>query len=552
MRELLHDLLGTPKERIRQEDGTRDAFVKSFDQIDDDDDGEVSLDEWRRAIAQADPQKVAEIAERLRALGQQKQLGEFDRGEFDRGEFGRGEFGSSQTQEDATRASSLQPGTLSGHSQELMQLQDILQNTILLSEEQRRQSGAQASQEKSLEEMKQALDLATQKISSIQSDIPSGGPPSGQQNKSDESDDTQQETININFDDGVITDRNLGHLISIVRRVMENVRKRIILENSDGFDGFDDIDSLNIDSIDLNEETALDDALGSGSNPVQNQNPRPAPAQPPAQPPAPPRPTPAPPRTPAQPPAPLAQPPAPAVPRQTPEGAPYPLSTPPSTPSRVGAPLSPVGAPPPPVRPPVGAPPPPVRPPVGAPPSPVGAPPPPPRPPVGAPPSPVGAPPPPPPPPTSPVGAPPSPRPPPAPPVGAPPPPPPPPRPPPTSLVGRSTAPQGGPPPGEKGLPSQSELVSIPQSAEGFRPGYQAITPMTARDFVRIQSQPQSLKGMPGVTGGQGAKGGRNPFTFKRKKGNRKEKKRRFAKHKHSFNLNKQKKKSKSSVKINY
>ena len=49
-----------------------------------------------------------------------------------------------------------------------------------------------------------------------------------------------------------------------------------------------------------------------------------------------------------------------------------------------------------------------------------------------------------------------------------------------------------------------------------------------------------------------GNSGGRNPFTLKRKKGYRKEKKRRFAKHKHSFNLNKQKKKSKSSVKINY
>ena len=45
------------------------------------------------------------------------------------------------------------------------------------------------------------------------------------------------------------------------------------------------------------------------------------------------------------------------------------------------------------------------------------------------------------------------------------------------------------------------------------------------------------------------SKGGRNSFTLKRKKGYKKEKKRRFAKHKHSFKLNKPKKIIETSVK---
>ena len=322
----------------------------------------------------------------------------------------------------------------------------------------------------------------------------------------------EEPTIHINFDNGVITDRNLGDLISIVRRVMENVRKRIIRDTSDGFDGFDDdIDSLNIDSVDLKgedianqivlatedksaeKETKAADAANLKEAQVKllkenlaklqenmaklhhdklmEQVQKVQPSQkhfPPSE--QNPIVQTSPPETPTGPlpgplPDPLSEPPQEVETGRKKELTPEPPSKPPQevetgrekTDRDQTEPQPEVEAP-----------------------------------------------------------------------VEA---------------------------PGYRPTTRTAAKTSVDAQFRGARylkvvPGNPFDAPDDELGFGDEQTNPKSglsqlLQPVPG-------RGGRNPFTLKRKKGNRKEKKRRFAKHKHSFNLNKQKKKSKSSVKINY
>jgi hypothetical protein len=81
--------------------------------------------------------------------------------------------------------------------------------------------------------------------------------PSGEDKKGDK--------FIIPFDDGVINERNLSNLISIVRDVMEKERKKIILENSDGSQGFDyvdyEVDFTLKNPVDLNDQNEMEKLL---------------------------------------------------------------------------------------------------------------------------------------------------------------------------------------------------------------------------------------------------------------------------------------------------
>ena len=57
----LHELLGTP-EHIRQEDGTRDVFVRIFDELDEDDSGRVDMDEFMSYLRRTEARKTAAAA----------------------------------------------------------------------------------------------------------------------------------------------------------------------------------------------------------------------------------------------------------------------------------------------------------------------------------------------------------------------------------------------------------------------------------------------------------------------------------------------------------
>ena len=60
----MHELLlGTPDKPIRQEDGTRDVFVKAFDEIDEDESGEISIDEFISYLRRTDARNDAAAAD---------------------------------------------------------------------------------------------------------------------------------------------------------------------------------------------------------------------------------------------------------------------------------------------------------------------------------------------------------------------------------------------------------------------------------------------------------------------------------------------------------